>query len=81
MKYLRFIFSTAGAKQNPLFNRGHKSVREILQVKNFNIVGEFDCLGYDTNSFLKYFGGINKGRPNEKDIKGAEDFAKSLCQT
>ena len=76
-----FIFSTAGIKQNPFLNRGHKSVRKILQRKNFKVVGEFDCPGHDTNGPLKYIGGINKGRPDEKDIKKAEDFAKRLCQT
>ena len=76
-----FIFSTAGAKPNSFLNQGHKSIKAVLGGKNFNIIGEFDCLGYDTNSFLKYFGGINRGRPNEEDIKKAEEFAQSLCRT
>jgi flavodoxin len=74
-----FIFSTAGMKQNPLLNRGHRSIRQILQKKNFKIVGEFDCPGYDTNGLLKYLGGVNKGRPNEEDMAKAKDFAKNLC--
>ena len=28
-----------------------------------------------------YFGGINKGRPNEEDFKDAEEFAKNLKKT
>ena len=76
-----FLFSTAGTKANPLFNRGHKSIKKILQKKNFQLVAEFECLGHDTNGPLKYFGGINKGRPNEKDIEKAKAFAKNLCQT
>ena len=75
-----FIFSTAGMKANPLLNRGHKSTKKTLQKKNFQLVAEFECLGYDTNGPLKYFGGINKGRPNEKDIERAKTFAKNLCQ-
>lgn len=75
-----FIFSTAGVKQIPFLNSGHKSIREILRAKNFNIVGEFDCPGYDTNSLLKCFGGINGGRPNKEDIKRAKDFARGLCR-
>jgi len=74
-----FIFSTAGVKQNHFFNRGHEAIRKSLQDKNFQIVGEFECLGHDTNSFLKYIGGINKGRPNKEDVKRAEAFAKGLC--
>jgi len=76
-----FIFSTAGIKQNPFLNRGHKSIRKILQDKNFKIIGEFDCLGHDSNGFLKYFGGINKGKPDKKDIEKAKDFARNLCRT
>jgi len=36
------------------------------------------CPGLNTNSFLKIFGGINKGRPNAKDFKQAEEFAQHL---
>jgi len=35
-------------------------------------------LGYNTNSFLKIIGGINKGRPNAVDLKNAKEFAKNL---
>lgn len=76
-----FVFSTAGIRQNIFLNRGHKSAKEILLKKNFQIIGEFDCLGYDTNGPLKHIGGINRGRPNDEDIKRAEDFAKSLCRS
>jgi hypothetical protein len=31
-----------------------------------------------TNSFLKLFGGLNKGRPNAEDLKHAEEFAQNL---
>ena len=39
---------------------------------------EFQCKGFNTNSFLRLFGGMNKGRPNTEDLKNAEEFAKSL---
>jgi len=74
-----FIFSTAGMKQNPFFNRGHQSIRKILQNKNFKIIGEFDCLGYDTYGILKYIGGLNRGKPDKADIKNAKDFASNLA--
>lgn len=73
-----FLFSTAGVKENFFLNRGHKDMTKRLLEKNFNIVGEFDCKGYDTYSFLKLLGGINKGRPNEKDLENAREFAKGL---
>jgi hypothetical protein len=31
-------------------------------------------------SFLKLFGGINKGRPNAEDLKHAEEFALNMKQ-
>jgi flavodoxin len=44
------------------------------------IVDEFNCAGFNTNSFLKFFGGKNKGRPNTEDLKNAEEFAQNLKQ-
>jgi flavodoxin len=44
------------------------------------IVDEFACKGYNTNSFLKYIGGMNKGRPNKEDLEHAEAFARNLKQ-
>jgi len=41
-------------------------------------VGEFNCLGWDNVGPLKFIGGINKGRPNENDIKKAKEFAKMM---
>ena len=43
-----------------------------------DIVGEFDCRGFDTFGLLKVIGGISKGKPNEKDIEKAENFAINL---
>jgi flavodoxin len=44
------------------------------------IVDEFNCAGFNTNSVLKLFGGMNKGRPNAEDLKDAEEFAQNLKQ-
>jgi len=60
--------------------KNHSSLREKLQSKGYIIVGEFNCKGFNTNSFLKYFGGMNKGRPNAEDLKHAEEFAQNLKQ-
>jgi hypothetical protein len=48
--------------------------------KGYKIVDEFGCVGFNTNSFLRFFGGLNKGRPNAEDLKRAEDFALGLTQ-
>jgi flavodoxin len=60
--------------------KDHALLREKLQSKGYMIVGEFSCRGFNTNSFLKLFGGMNKGRPNAEDLKNAEEFAASLKQ-
>ena len=45
------------------------------------ILGEFNCAGFDTYGALKIFGGIQKGHPDEEDLKQAEAFALSLKQS
>jgi flavodoxin len=73
-----FIFSTSG--QTGRTARFHKQLREKLQSKGFEIVGEFNCAGLDTYGLMKIVGGLNKEHPNKDDIKQAEAFAQSLIQ-
>ncbi len=73
-----FIFSTSALAEK---NNNHKNIRNKLQAKGYEIVGEFNCRGFNTNSFMKYFGGMNKGRQNEKDLKNAEDFAQKILES
>ncbi|MCP8310333.1 MAG: flavodoxin family protein [Candidatus Methylarchaceae archaeon HK01M] len=85
-----FIFSTCGAPMKFMeldraeFTRyvaeNHSPLREKLQSKGYMIVDEFSCTAFNTNSILKLFGGINKGRPNAEDLKHAEEFAQNLKQ-
>ena len=70
-----FLFSTSFDRRIELI---HSSLRKRLESKGYVIVDEFNCEGFNTNSFLKYFGGINKGRPNAEDLKHAEEFAQNL---
>ena len=74
-----FIFSTCGIPEfgmNVEFvAKNHSKLKEKLQSKGYIIVDEFSCVGFNTNSFLKYFGGLNKGRPNIEDFNRAEEFA------
>ena len=70
-----FLFSTSYDRRIELI---HSSLRKRLQSKGYIIVDEFNCGGFNTNSFLKYFGGLNKGRPNAEDLKHAEEFAQNL---
>jgi flavodoxin len=73
-----FIFSTSGVTGEEKRVKDHSALRGILQGKGCRVVGEFQCRGFNTNSFLGFFGGMNKGRPNAEDLKHAEEFAQSL---
>jgi flavodoxin len=73
-----FIFSTSGRKDN--MAKFHKQLKQKLQSKGFEIVSEFNCAAFDTYGVLKIMGGLNKGRPNEDDLKQAQVFAQSLNQ-
>jgi len=85
-----FIFSTCGAPMKFMeldkayfakyVAKNHSSLREKLQSKGYMIVDEFSCAGFNTNSFNKLWGGLNKGRPNAEDLKNAEEFAQKLKQ-
>ena len=75
-----FIFSTSAMLGKDKVDKDHKTLREILHSKGYEIVDEFACKGFNTNSFMKYLGGMNKGRPNKKDLDNAEKFAENLIQ-
>ncbi|MBA7511689.1 hypothetical protein ES705_12725 [subsurface metagenome] len=75
-----FIFSTSAMTGEAKVAKDHSLLREKLQSKGYMIVDEFACKGFNTNSFMKYFGGMNKGRPNAEDLKHAEEFAQNLKQ-
>jgi flavodoxin len=79
-----FIFSTSGVARKFALDKSiddpHSPLREKLQSKGYMIVGEFNCAGFNTNSFLKLVGGMNKGKPNAEDLKRAEEFAQNLEQ-
>lgn len=75
-----FIFSTSAITGEAKVAKDHSLLREKLQSKGYMIVNEFACRGFNTNSFMTYFGGMNKGRPNAEDLKHAEEFAQNLKQ-
>lgn len=75
-----FIFSTSGVSNPKYMTKIHTELREKLQAKGYTILDEFNCHGFNTNVFLKYIGGMNKGHPNAEDLKAAEEFAQTLKQ-
>jgi flavodoxin len=79
-----FIFSTTGAPKfvvnDNFVKQNHALIKEKLESKGYEIIGEFECRGWNTNSFLEYFGGLNKTHPNEEDLNNAKIFAHSLVK-
>ena len=73
-----FIFSTSALTGEKKAAEDHSTLREKLESKGYIIVDEFQCKGFNTNSFMRFFGGMNKGRPNTEDLKHAEEFAQNL---
>jgi len=69
-----FVFSTSGDGKI----KHHAALKEKLVKHGFTIVDEFCCKGWDTFGPLKLFGGINKGRPDDKDLAAARAFAQGL---
>ena len=75
-----FIFSTAALTKDKKRDKDHSALREKLESKGYLIVDEFQCKGFNTNSFMRFLGGMNRGRPNAKDLKNVEECAKKLKQ-
>jgi flavodoxin len=77
-----FIFSTSGVARQFAVDNGiddpHTPLRERLQSKGLEIVGDYNCAGFNDNSFLKLLGGMNKGKPDARDIQRAKAFAEEL---
>jgi len=73
-----FIFSTSGLRRMWLVHDFNRALEEGLQRKGFDIIGEFSCRGLDTYRATRLLGGINRGRPNARDLQQAGDFARLL---
>ncbi len=58
----------------------HWRLKRAMKQKGFKIIGGFSCPGWDTWGPLKHIGGLNKDRPNEKDIRKAKSFAQGLSE-
>ena len=74
-----FLFSTSGIPRIPLVYDFHRSFRYQLKAKGFEVVGEFNCPGWDNYpQLVRPFGGIRKNRPNTRDLERAKAFATRL---
>ena len=69
-----FIYSTAGM---PVFNFiWHQKLKNLLAKRKIKVIGEMCFKGFDTFGPLKWFRGINKGRPDEKDLEKAREIGR-----
>lgn len=77
-----FLFSTYGAPAvavtRDFVADNHEEMRGKLRIKGYEVIGDFGCAGWNTNRFLSYFGGLNKGRPDAGDLTNAEAFAREM---
>lgn len=71
-----FLIGTCGVGYRDYAKRLKKSLIE----KGVPCIGSFQCRGYDTYGIFGKLGGIAKGRPNQKDIKKAENFIQSIAR-
>jgi flavodoxin len=76
-----FLFSTSGVYSKKKLLKDHQTLRDLLTAKGYVIVDEFGCKGHDSYSFLKFIGGLNKGRPNAADLERARGFARALANS
>jgi flavodoxin len=71
-----FLFSTsAGNSVDEI-----KLLKDAVLQKQAQLMGEFMCPGFFDWAFMKWFGGYNKGHPDEADLENARKFARSLMK-
>lgn len=70
-----FIFSTRGG---PFLGNYHETLKQRLIEGKIEIIGEFSSKGFDCTGPFIIVGGVNKGRPNEKDAQKAIRFISSI---
>lgn len=53
-------------------------LRRLLEGRGVQVLGSFQCRGYDTYALLGRLGGIARGRPDARDLAQAERFAREM---
>lgn len=62
------VFGTYGIDNSHI-----RDMKRLLEAKGLKVIGEWSCPGQEYSL-------INKGRPNEKDIEDARNFASKLLK-
>ncbi|AGM23422.1 MULTISPECIES: flavodoxin [Fusobacterium] len=73
IKNLFFIYTSGVGKV-----RYEKKLIKKLEEKNKICLGMFSCKGFDNYGPFKLIGGINKGKPNDKDTQNLINFFKNI---
>lgn len=55
-------------------------MKELAESRNCKFLGSYSCPGYDTYGPFKLIGGINKSRPDTRDLWNARSFYDNLSQ-
>lgn len=76
-KAYAFVFSTSGSDS---VEKNNKALVDLLKSKNKVVLGSFGCKGYDKYFIFKVVGGINKGHPDEQDLKNAQKFILDIMK-
>lgn len=58
-----------------------KKFSDYLQRNGFEVFEGFECKGFDTFAFFKWFGGLAKGHPDSQDIENGKNFIKKLLSS
>ena len=71
-----FLIYTCGMRRSSYTD----AIRQITDSKGTEMMGTYDCPGFDTFGPFKLIGGIAKGRPNEEDLAKAVNFFKEISE-
>lgn len=72
-----FIFSSSWSGLKYM-EKNHAALGDKLRAKDYDVVGNFSCLGHATFGPLKWFGGINKHHPDAEELELARMFAEGV---
>lgn len=72
-----FIFSTAGIPS--LSGLWHRPLRAALGKRGVPIASELCLPGYDTYAIFGLVGGINRGRPGDRELARAREFVRTMA--
>jgi len=74
---IRRLPQVDGVRALPLVNYTAPT-RKALSAKGFEVLDSFSCRGFDTVGPFGLIGGINRGRPDGRDLDRAAAFAQHL---